>query len=191
MSIRYNEILFILLMLYLFPSAVFAAEKNNQNQQIAQQLTRPQTQPRSASVNSITQAAVNAGALSCASRINQVSNFLMAGSKGVGAQMYVSPQDPDRSLVSISLEIQYEREPSAFASASFAPNQANGCGSIYEAIVYWNMKCDDVATKQFTGLKKIGALSKEIVVLDGGPLLKVFLMPAGFGCISIKREVVQ
>jgi hypothetical protein len=62
---------------------------------------------------------------------------------------------------------------------------------MYEAVVYWNMKCDDVAARQFAGLKQIGALRKDITMLDGGPALNVFLMPAGSGCISIKKEVVQ
>jgi hypothetical protein len=143
------------------------------------------------SVNPVTQAAVKAGALSCVSRINQVTNFLTAGSQGTGATLYVPAVDPDRKMISVSLEIQNANLPSAYASASFAPNQANGCGAIYEAVAYWNMKCDDVAAKQFAGLKKGGAMRKEIIVLDGGPELRVFLMPAGSGCISIKKEAVQ
>jgi hypothetical protein len=143
------------------------------------------------SVNAVTQAAVNAGALSCASRINQVINFLATGNQGIGARLYMPAVEPDRKLISVSLEVQNENIPSAYASASFAPNQANGCGAVYEAVMYWNMKCDNVAVKQFAGLKQIGAMRKEITMLDGGPDLKVFLMPAGSGCISIKKEVVQ
>jgi hypothetical protein len=143
------------------------------------------------SVHAVTQAAVKAGVLSCASRINQVTNFLAAGSQGTGASLYVPAVDPDRKMISVSLEIQNANMTSAYASASFAPNQANGCGAIYEAVAYWNMKCGDVAAKQFAGLKKIGAMNKEITILDGGPELRVFLMPAGGGCISIKNEAVQ
>jgi hypothetical protein len=33
-------------------------------------------------------------------------------------------------------------------------------------------------------------LKKDIAVLDGGASTKVFLMPAGSGCLSIKKEVV-
>ncbi len=70
------------------------------------------------------------------------------------------------------------------------PNQANGCGAAYDAVVYWPLKCDAVAAKQFASLKKVGQLKKDISVLDGGVATKVFLMPAGSGCVSIKKEVV-
>jgi len=151
----------------------------------------PPVQAVNPSVHAVTQAAVNAGVLSCASRINQVTNFLAAGSQGTGATLYVPSADPDRKMISVSLEIQNANMPSTYASTSFAPNQANGCGAVYEAVTYWDMKCDDVAAKQFAGLKKSGAMLKEITMLEGGPELKVFLMPAGKGCISIKKEVVQ
>ena len=143
------------------------------------------------SVSAVTQAAVNAGVLSCAGRINQVTNFLSMGSQGTGATLYVPAVDPDRKMISVSLEILNANMPSAYAGASFAPNQANGCGAIYEAVAYWSMKCGEVAAKQFAGLKQSGVMRKEITMLDGGPELKVFLMPAGSGCISIKKEVVQ
>lgn len=79
---------------------------------------------------------------------------------------------------------------SAYVSAHFAPNQANGCGAAYDAVAYWPQKCEAVAGKRFATLKKVGQLKKDIAILDGGPALKVFLMPAGTGCVSIKKEVV-
>jgi len=33
-------------------------------------------------------------------------------------------------------------------------------------------------------------LKRDVLVLDGGPATKVFLMTAGAGCISVKKEVV-
>lgn len=143
------------------------------------------------SVNSVTQAVVKAGALSCTVRVNQVMNFLGSGIQGMGAQVYVPTVEPDRQLISVSLELQSENLPPVYASTAFAPNQANGCAAVYEAVVYWNMKCDDVAAQQFAGLKRLGYMRKDIAALDGGPALKVFLMPAGTGCVSIKKEVVQ
>lgn len=79
---------------------------------------------------------------------------------------------------------------SAYVSATFAPNQANGCGAAYDAVVYWPLACDALASKQFSSLKKIGMLKKAITVLDGGVATKVFLMPAGTGCVAIKKEIV-
>ena len=151
----------------------------------------PVNQPANQSVNGITQAAVKAGALSCTSRINQVANFLTAGSPDVGALMFLPPNNPDQQMISASMEIPMKDASSAYASASFAPNQANGCAGMYETVVYWPDKCPEVAEKQFGALKKAAALAKNIGVRDGGESMKVFLMPAGSGCVSIKKEIVR
>ena len=153
--------------------------------------SQPGVKPANSGVHPVTQAAVNAGILTCTSRINQVSSFLTAGSPGAGAYLYLPPADPDRHLISVSLEIQTSATASAYATASFAPNQANGCGGLYESVVYWPQGCADVAAKNFTGLKNAGVLAKNITVLDGGPFTRVFLMPAGKGCVAIKKEIVQ
>jgi hypothetical protein len=48
-----------------------------------------------------------------------------------------------------------------------------------------------VASKHFGALNKIGVLAKTIYVRDGGVTTKIFLMPAGTGCVTIKKEVIQ
>lgn len=147
----------------------------------------PQAQQQSP-VNNIAKAAVQQGVLACAGRINQVSNFLGFGGDA-GALLMVPPNSQDQRLLSLAMELPTPAGP-AYAGAAFAPNQANGCGASYEAVVYWPQACDAVANKQFGTLKKVGFLKKTIAVLDGGIATKVFLMPAGAGCVSIKQEAV-
>lgn len=144
-------------------------------------------------VNGITQAAVQAGVLSCTSRINQVANFLAAGTQqsAVNALMFMPANNPDQHLISFSMEIPAKENASAYTSASFAPNQANGCGGMYEAIVYWPQSCKDLAEQTYGNLKKINGFSKNMTVLDGGMATRIFLLPAGAGCVSIKKEVIQ
>lgn len=154
----------------------------------ADQPSREAAPARQSEVNSITHAAVNAGALACAGRINQVSGFL-GYTPQAGALLMTPPAQPDQRLIPLAMEVPNEFG-AAYVSASFAPNQANGCGATYDAVVYWPSKCDAVAAKQFAGLKKVGQLKNAITVLDGGAATKVFLMPAGNGCVSIKKEVV-
>lgn len=138
--------------------------------------------------NAITQAAVKQGILSCASRINSVTNFLGYTPQS-GVIIQPPPSQPDQRMVPVSIENQTE-VGSAYVSANFAPNQANGCGATYDSVVYWAMSCDALADKQYGNLNKVGNLGKTIKVLDGGLATKIFLMPAGSGCISIKKEVV-
>ena len=136
-------------------------------------------------------AVAKAGVIGCAGRIDQVSQFIGASAK-VGAYFFTPPAPTDQRLVSFSYEVQPQAKdaPLAYASASFAPNQANGCGAIYEAIVYWPHKCEAVATKQFGQFKRGRSLQKDVLVLESETPARIFLMPAGSGCLSIKKEVV-
>lgn len=143
-----------------------------------------------AAVNPITEAAMKAGVKSCKDRINQVSNFLTANTNS-GWLLFQPTSQPDQRLISVSMEAATKDVASAYVSESFAPNQANGCAGMYETVVYWAQKCPLVAIKQFAAFKSAGVLSKNIAVLDGGTGLRVFLMPAGEGCVAIKKEVLQ
>jgi hypothetical protein len=138
----------------------------------------------------ITQAAVKAGVLACAARVNQVANFLTANSQS-GAFLFTPGAQPDQRLFSTSLEVSSPNTPPAYASASFAPNQANGCAALYETVSYWPSACDKVAAQQFAGLKDGGKLGTRTQLLVLGPSSRVFLMPAGTGCVSIKKEVIH
>ncbi|MBT3309635.1 MAG: hypothetical protein HOL04_00995 [Gammaproteobacteria bacterium] len=147
------------------------------------------TTTQTARVNAITSAAVQQGVLGCAGRVEQVTNFLGFGSEA-GALIMVAPQQPDQRVLSVGMEIHTANDKAAYVSAHFSPNQANGCGAAYDAVVYWESSCNRVAETQFTGMKSVGLLKSAITVLDGGIATKVLLMPAGSGCVSIKKEVV-
>ena len=143
-----------------------------------------------ADANPLTKAFAGKGVTSCAARINQVTNFLGSGGT-TGAFLFIPSQKVNQQLVSASMEVVDKDKKSAYMSASFASNQANGCGAVYDAIAWWPNKCEEVASSQFNGKKSIGNLKQSIGVLDLGPTTRVFLMPAGDGCISIKKEVVS
>lgn len=169
--------------LLIFPLYALAADPATAPQQAKQ------AQAQNPAINPIAQAALNAGVQACAARIHQVSQFIGNGHQ-VGAFFFAPPAKPDQHLVSFSYEIKPANGPLAYASASFAPNQANGCGAEYEAVVYWPQKCEIVAAKQFAELKKGPSLQKEIMVLGSASTTRIFLMPAGNGCVSIKKEVI-
>jgi hypothetical protein len=146
-------------------------------------------QPTASNVNPVTQAAVQAGVLACVSRINQVVTFLTANSKSA-AYLFLPPKQPDQSLFSVSLGLETDKAATIYASASFAPTTNGQCSALYDTVEYVALSPADVETKILKNLKRKGTLGKDIVILDGGPVT-VFLMPAGSGCIVIKKEVVQ
>lgn len=130
--------------------------------------------------------AAQSGIRQCIGRIDQVSNFLTAGSLS-GAAMFIPPREPDRGLSSVSMEVLGNNGLS-YVSTAFSPS-ATGCDGVYEAVTYWADTCEQVAAT-FAGFTRGTALRQHIQVLDGGPTAKVYLMPAGAGCVSIKKEVV-
>lgn len=146
-------------------------------------------QPLAPTVNPVTQAAVQSGVLTCVSRINQVTTFLTANGKS-SAFLFLPQRQPDQSIFSVSIEIENQNAPTKYASASFAPTTNGQAGAVYDTVEYMTQSCAEVETSMFKGLKRRGILKKDIVMLDGGSVT-VFLMPAGSGCVVIKKEVVQ
>ncbi len=139
-------------------------------------------------VNAITGAVAKSGVVKCLTRINQVTNFVTAISES-GAYLFVSPDQPDTTFVSSSLEVQ-QKKILTYASASFAPVGSGGCGGVYETVTYWPDSCETVGTKGFAKLKNVGVVQKHIQILEGAGTMRMFLVPAGSGCISIKKEVI-
>jgi hypothetical protein len=147
----------------------------------------PQANP---SINNITQAAVQSGVLACSSRIEQVSNFVTQNTRS-GAFLFTPPSEPDQRLLSGSLEITNPNNTMGYVSMSFAPNQANGCGALYETVTYANNSCKDVLAKDYPNVKPSGKLGQQTTMLDIGPASRIFLMPAtDKACIIIKKEVL-
>jgi len=149
----------------------------------------PQAAALPTALNGVAQAAAKAGVTSCAARINQVTNFLTTGSQS-RAVAFISPTNPNQSVVSYSLEVQTSAANS-YASATFAPVGPDGCGATYEAVTYWNNTCEDVANRGFAGTRRTGPIQQNIQILEGTGTMRVFLIPAGQGCVSIKKEVVM
>jgi hypothetical protein len=142
--------------------------------------------PGNASVHTVAQAAVKMGVLSCVNRINQVATFLTTGTRSGVFIFNPNRQAPDQHVFSASFEMVRPDDSAFYASASFFPNQ----DAVYDTVEYVNMTCEQVEKNIFRDLKRQSVVKKNIILLDGGSV-KVFLMPAGSGCIVVKKEVVQ
>ena len=179
-----------LLALVLVPSLGSAQTGNAKPPAKATKLTttEPQEGAQIAPGVMVTQAFTQRGVAKCAERIGQFAQFLTNGAQ-VGGQVFVAPDDTDRRITSASLEIQ-AGPAMAYAGLTFAPDSgANRCGGVYELITYWPNTCDEVATKAFGTYKRTGVLRQSVIALENGPSVRVFLMPAGTGCTSIKKEL--
>lgn len=135
-------------------------------------------------------AAQRAGISKCAARINQVSSFV-TGNNPSNGQLLTGPKDRvNKDIVATAIEVESSGITS-LVSSSYAPGAgATECSATYDAITYWNASCAMVATSNYGAFKLTQPLMRSVYVLDGGPTVKVFLMPAGSGCVSVKKEMV-
>lgn len=153
--------------------------------------------PAQGPANPIRQAAEQRGYAACGPRVEQVTNFLGFG-PAAGAYL-MAPAVPtgagasvgNQRLLPLVMEIPLG-PTSAIVTASFAAVTTSGnCSATYDAVVYWPQTCEVVAASEFSSLRRVGLLKRDVFVLDGGPTIKVFLMVAGAGCISVKKELVS
>jgi len=143
------------------------------------------------STNQVAVIAFNAGARSCAQRIDLVTNFLSRGTQA-SALLFMPESNPENNMISVSMEVKTEDLPRAYASATFSPNTAIGCAAEYETVQYWSQSCEAVAEKTFKGASASGTIGTEISILTIGPTARVFMMRASkSSCVTIKKEVLK
>jgi hypothetical protein len=164
------------------PPGVKLAQANTSN-------AAPVLQRREASAErALAQTATDAGMRTCKPLLDQVNRFLISNSQSAG-MAFVSPNHPNTRLFSSSIEIESPQSVT-YASAHFAPNGDSNCGVVYDAVTYWAESCAVVSSRLIKDVKPLGTLGSKIAMLDGGPTMRIFLMPAGPGCIQIKKEVM-
>lgn len=147
--------------------------------------------PRAAakSSNPIANEAARKGVINCKKRIEDVTGaFAKSGS--AGAFLFTPQQDANGHVFSTSMEIVTPTSI-GYVSANFSPAGRFGCDASYDAVTYWNVSCAQTAALAFPKIKPAGYIKQAIQILDGGPNLRVFLMPAGQGCVAVKKEVLS
>ena len=138
-------------------------------------------------INAIAQTALQKGVNKCAGTINVVTNYLGFSSQS-GAVFTPNVNAPDTKTSSVVMEIPLPKN-TAIVSATFSPHP-NGCQASYDAVIYWPDKCEAVIKSQFSNLKYVRKLKENVMQLEG-PNINFYLMAAGKGCISLKKEVTE
>ena len=134
--------------------------------------------------------AQRSGVDKCIGRINQVTSFLTGANANSGIMLNSPASDVNQKIATAIIEVE-GGGVSSFVSASFAPGPGAGdCSATYDAVTYWQASCSQVASSNFAAFKPTRPLLKSVSTLDGGPTTKIFLMPAGSGCVSIKKEIL-
>lgn len=137
-------------------------------------------------LNPLASALGNDGVVHCQGRVQQVADFLSSGMTS-GVRLLLPPDHINDHLISASIEV-FNDKSLFYASMDFAPLVAYGCDASFETIMYWENKCEVIAKTQFKAAKPAGMLRQFIQTLTYGDSLQIFLMPAGNGCVSIKKQ---
>ena len=138
--------------------------------------------------NPVAKVAQAQGMQICLPAIADVTTLI---SRGVptGAHVFMNEEQKGEQLFSISLETDYPAA-TVYSSASFAPLGA-GCSGTYDVVSYIEGNCGALAGKQFPKLKPAGQIKDNITVYKLGPTARVFLMPAGSGCLMIRKAMFE
>ena len=166
--------------------AVFAAHFS------ADALAQVQAQPAAvpAATTPYAIGAQRIGVSKCIGRINQITSFVIGANPNSGTVLNSPNSEVNQRIVSAVLEVE-DKGATSFVSSSFAPGIGPAdCSGTYDQVTYWNATCAQVAISSFSTFKPARALFKNVQSLENGPQAKVFLMPAGAGCVSIKKEML-
>lgn len=138
--------------------------------------------------NAITRAAVGLGVLTCAARVQQVTQFLgVSQDTRVSIRRPVNP--PDRNSFSVAMSVATDGT-TGLALAEFYPSQG-GCRASYTITVNLDQSCEALRDTSFLGMNAVSPLAENIQGLNGPNSMRVFLVDVGAACTVIKTETLD
>jgi hypothetical protein len=152
--------------------------------------TQPGTAaPKLAPIDRLTQQLTKAGVKRCLPIVQAVGKFLIENGeaafivKSLGA-------NGDTSPVMVTTESSHRSlGTTRYSTLTVVP--AESCAGYYEQSIYWAQACAAVRTTNFANFPPPKALQKNILTSAASPTVSLYLMPAGQGCVSIKKEIFR
>lgn len=121
----------------------------------------------------------------CAPRIKQV---IIALSDNQNADFIFEPMstNPNTATNVVTMESAFN-DTSRLTIIHFNPD----CGGTYEQTISWNNSCPDVKANFFPRFMPDRMIQKNITSYRTGNNLQLSLIPAGNGCVSVKKEMFR
>jgi hypothetical protein len=139
-------------------------------------------------VNPVAVLAGQLNASRCFNMARQVGEQVVGPNQSAGVVMAAS-SGADQSLFSTSIETR-DGVGTHFVSAFLTPNARGGCDGGYDDVRYWTKTCDQLLMEEMRGLGAMRPLGPDIGTIVAGPNQHVYLMAAGPGCVSIRKELL-
>ncbi|MGI4779346.1 MAG: hypothetical protein ACRYGA_14745 [Janthinobacterium lividum] len=139
--------------------------------------------------NPVVMLARQVGAARCADMARRIGGQVVGAFPSAGVVL-TPPGVADQSMISASIETR-DGQGMHFVSAFLGPNGRSGCDGGYDDIRYWPKSCDQLVIDELRGLSAIHPLGPEIGTLVAASSQHIYLMPAGVGCVSIRKEMLS
>ncbi len=122
----------------------------------------------------------------CLPAVERISNFIADGPHGANSTW--NSDWPDKSAFNSVIERTYT-DGVMLSSVTVANVESGQCYTEYEKIFYMEGSCLGAAAS-FEGAKYNGELNEKVHYLDHNDV-DLYLMPAGSGCIVVRREILM
>lgn len=133
----------------------------------------------------ISEAVRDLGHSVCIAKIEKVSRFFSFGDGDSAMIIPGSELNRNGGILSFMMRVS-----DSVVIADFAPGVNETCDASYAATVFWPVGCEAVFRTEFQGLTVIDQ-SSDSLFLQGQDRMYVFLVTAGTGCLSVKKEPVH
>lgn len=144
--------------------------------------------PRASPAQRVRNALRQVGATACADTIARAADFLFEDGQG---EFTLQPLGPDANRWPIVLTIESAHARSGATRLSIitiAP--AGSCSGSYEQIITWPQSCAVLKTTVFAAFKSERPLFRTVRQSELTPGIQLYLLPAGTGCVSVKKELI-
>ena len=152
------------------------------------QVTTPQAVPQSP-MDRLGAQLARAGVKRCAPIVRAVAAFVTENSNAAFVVRSLGTV-PDSSPVSVTVESAHASlGTTRYATITVVPSES--CSGFYEQTIYWGIACSVVKTQNFANFPATRPILRNIQQSALSATVSLQLMPAGQGCISIKKEIFR
>jgi hypothetical protein len=141
-----------------------------------------------APVNPVAVLASQLNASRCINMARQIGEQVVGPHPSAGVVM-AAASGADQSLFSTSIETR-DAVGAHFVSTFLTPNARGGCDGGYDDVRYWSKSCDQLVMEDMRGVGTLRPLGPHIGTLVAGTNQHIYLMAAGQGCVSIRKELL-
>jgi hypothetical protein len=133
------------------------------------------------------------GVRTCAPVLDQAAGFLFEGGR---AEFVVQPLGPDanRWPTVVTAESSHSggtaKAPAQTRLTTLVVAPAGSCSGLYQQVIYWPESCTALKARVFGAFTAEHPLLERVRQSEANPGLQLYLLPAGTGCVSVKKELI-